>query len=143
VKRHLCEVIGENYTQKDWGGERSDVFTTQVRRGGQRVPSAFLLKGPAGGPVMRPSDLGSRADQDLRLFTEPAELFVVQLNGRIDSSLVQRVRITADYHARTGGRTLLCFIDGTDTARILKAYGRASQPTAGRARHVPTPADAC
>jgi streptomycin 6-kinase len=79
---------------------------------------------------MRPSHLGSSADQDLRLLTEPAELFVVQFNGRIDSSVVQRVRITADYHARARGKTLLAFIDGTDTARILKAYGKADSPSA-------------
>jgi hypothetical protein len=123
VKRYLCEIIGENYDHKDWGGERSDVFTTQVRHGGRRVATAFLLKGPGvGHAVMRPSDLGARADQDLRLFTEPAELFIVQFNGR-----VQRVRITADDRARRQGPTLVCFIDGTDTARILKAYGKDSE----------------
>jgi hypothetical protein len=64
VKHYLCEIIGENHVQKDWGGERSDVFTTQVRLGGKRVPAAFLLKGPAVGPVMRPSHLGSSAYQE-------------------------------------------------------------------------------
>jgi hypothetical protein len=29
----------------------------------------------------------------------------------------------ADDRARRNGRTVLCIIDGTDTARILRAYG--------------------
>jgi hypothetical protein len=126
VKRALCEIIGENYEHKDWGGERSDVFTTQIQHRGRRVDAAILLKGPGvGRAVMYPSDLGKRADQDLRLFSEPAELFIVQFNGRIDSAVIQRVRITADDRARKHGSTMICFIDGTDTARLLTAYGKA------------------
>lgn len=48
-----------------------------------------------------------------------------QSSGRVDSSVLQRLRIVADDHARRVGRTLLCVIDGTDTARILRAHGYA------------------
>jgi hypothetical protein len=122
VKQKLCEIVGENFEHKDWGGERSDVFTTQIMHAGKRRAAAWLLKGPSAGPVMYPSSLGKRADQDLRLFTEPAELFLVQSNGRIDSAVIHRLRLLADERARRGEATFLCFIDGTDTARLLRAY---------------------
>lgn len=125
VKERFREILGENFEHKDWGGERSDVFSTQLRYRGRRVTAAFLLKGPGTRRnTMYPRDLGKRGDQDLRLFAEPAELFVVQFNGKIDSSVHSRVRATAQAYAPKDRPTLLCFIDGTDTARILKAYAK-------------------
>jgi hypothetical protein len=36
---------------------------------------------------------------------------------------MQRLHIMADDRARRHGKTVLCIIDGTDTARVLHAYG--------------------
>lgn len=123
VKEAIKAILGEDFEFKDWGGEKSDVFTTRVRLGGQRTPTAFLLKGPAVGKVLYPKSLGARGDQDQRLFQEPAELFVLQFNGKIDSSVHHRLRTEAERRGASGKRTLLCLVDGTDTARLLQAYG--------------------
>jgi hypothetical protein len=123
VKNVLLEIIGEAYQDKDWGGERSDVFSTRIVLNGQRVPTAMLLKGPAVGKVLYPAGLGKRGDQDQRLFTEPAELFVVQFVGKIDSAVYQWVRTQATVRAQSGARTTLCVMDGADTARTFRAYG--------------------
>lgn len=123
VKQAIQAILKEPNEFKDWGGERSDVFTTRLVYEGQRTPTAFLLKGPAVGHTLYPADLGKRGDQDLRLFTEPADLFVVQFNGKIDSSVVTRLRIHAEHRAGGGSKTIVCVIDGADTARLLMAYG--------------------
>ncbi len=125
VKDVLLQIIGEPYADKDWGGERSDAFSTRLLFEGQRVPVAMLLKGPAVGPVLYPAGLGRRGDQDQRLFTEPAEVFVVQFVGKIESTVYQWMRTQATVRALSGARTVLCVIDGVDTARIFRAYGFA------------------
>lgn len=122
VKEKLLQVLGDTFVYKDWGGERSDVFTTRVTLRGRRLPAAFLLKGPAVGDVLYTSSLGKRADQDLRLFNEPAELFVVQFVGKVDSGVYQRVRNQIELSAFRGRRIFVCVIDGMDTARLFVAY---------------------
>lgn len=122
VKQALCAIVGEPFEHKDWGGERSDVFTTRVLFEGRRTPTAMLLKGPAVGSVLYPSGLGKRGDQDLRLFAEPADLFIVQFNGRIESTVHLRLRTQAEHRAAQGQRTIVCVMDGPDTARLLRAY---------------------
>lgn len=47
----------------------------------------------------------------------------MQSNERIDSSVMHSMRLVADERARRGEASFLCFIDGTDTARLLRAYG--------------------
>lgn len=125
VKRAMCEIVGDRPEDfKDWGGERSDVFTDRVQYRGRRIQTAMLLKGHAGvGPVLYPAKLGKRGDQDMRLFTEPAWLMIVQFNGRIDSAVYQRLWTLAQHRSMAGERPSVCVIDGTDTARLLVAYG--------------------
>lgn len=124
VKTAFLEILGEPFEFKDWGGERSDVFTTHVIWRGRRAATAFLLKGPSVGSVLFPSGLGKRADQDLRLFTEPAELFILQFNGKIDSSVVKKILLLLEHEHRSGNPVSACIIDGVDTARVLRAYGK-------------------
>jgi hypothetical protein len=123
VKTAICGIIGESAEFRDWGGERSDVFTSRVAYRGRRVHTAMLLKGPAVGPVLYPAGLGKRGDQDMRLFSEPAELLILQFNGRIDSAVHQRLWTLAQNRGMHGERPTVCVIDGTDTARLLRAYG--------------------
>ena len=42
----LGKILSES-TPKDWGGEMSDFFTSHLHLNGNRVKTAFLLKGPA------------------------------------------------------------------------------------------------
>lgn len=66
------------------------------------------------------SDAGARGDQVQRLFQSPAELFIVQFNGKIGGRLIQHIK----QEAQVTGAAMFCIIDGTDTARLLKAYGK-------------------
>ena len=44
-KQALARILGEQ-AGKDWGGETSDHFTSNVHLGARRLNAAFLLKGP-------------------------------------------------------------------------------------------------
>jgi hypothetical protein len=46
VKRAFAGLIGESYIPTDWGGERSDLYTSRVFARGRQVSAAWLFKGP-------------------------------------------------------------------------------------------------
>jgi hypothetical protein len=129
IKQSIAAIVGEPFTHKDWGGEKSDLFTTRLRLGGKRCAAAFMLKGRGSPKRLTIADCGKNGDQILRLVKEPADLFVVQHIGEIDSSVVELLeRLVAE--KSTGGKKLYyCVIDGVDTARLLLAYGKLRQGT--------------
>jgi hypothetical protein len=124
VKQAITNIIGEPHTDKDWGGEAGDVFTSHVYLHGARTAAAFLLKGPGLRGVMRPKSLGKNGDQLVRLFTLPADLYVVQFVGRIDPSVTEMLRRFV-LSRRSEGRpqAVGSVWEGTDSARLLVAHG--------------------
>ncbi|MGA2972610.1 MAG: hypothetical protein ABSE39_08325 [Candidatus Bathyarchaeia archaeon] len=122
IKQSLAAIVGEEFIQKDWGGEKSDLFTSRLRLRGRRCLAAFMLKGRGTPRKLTIADCGKNGDQILRLVEEPADLFIVQHIREIDSSVVDLLeRLVAE---KSMGRKKLfyCVIDGVDTARILLAY---------------------
>jgi hypothetical protein len=121
-KQSLCEIIGEPEVQKDWGGERSDVFTTHVRLDGREVAAAFLLKGPGG--VAAPAkmtfrQLGKNGDQIDRLFSEPADILFLQYCAGVMPAVRNTMRAYAMERQKK-----FCVIDGYSTIRLLRAYSK-------------------
>ena len=130
VKQAFAEIIGEPTVPKDWGGERSDLFTSRLILDGTRVPTAFAFKGPAKFEPMTLAGLGKNGDQIDRLFTEPADLFVVQHCHEITTPVRGTMRA---YAQQVGRPRLFCLIDGYDTIRVLSAYGKCGfQPDGKR-----------
>lgn len=121
TKQAFAEIIGEQFIDKDWPGERSDLFTPRLRFDGREISAAFAFKGPGKWKRMDIADMGKRGDQALRLFDEPADLVVVQHCHQIDSRVRDLMRALA---AQYMGKKMFCLIDGADTWRILKAYGK-------------------
>jgi len=122
IKRVICNAVSES-PKKDWGGEQNDIFTTRVVLNGQRVPAAFLLKGPAVKGRLTIAKCGKNGDQIQRLFESPAELFVIQFNGNIDERVVTEARQKVLLLRAQGQSTACCaVVDGLDTARLLEAY---------------------
>jgi len=123
VKAAFAEIIGEPEVPKDWGGENSDLFTTTISIEGRRTATAILFKGPSQFRPMTPSSLGKNGDQIVRLFDEPAELLIVQHCHIVKQSVRKQLRAfaTQPEHPRR-----YCVIDGYDTLRILRAYGKCS-----------------
>ncbi|WP_050494757.1 hypothetical protein [Streptomyces griseus] len=120
VKHAFAELIGESYVPKDWGGERSDLYTSRVFVRGRQVSAAWLFKGPGHPRAMDVKALGKNGDQIDRLFTEPAELLVLQHCHQIKPSVVGMMDAYA--HDARRPRSYM-IIDGADTGRILRSLG--------------------
>ena len=121
VKRAFAEIIGEQEIPKDWGGESSDLFTTHVEVDGLSRSAAFLFKGPARFHPMTVADLGKNGDQINRLATEPADLLVVQHCHAVTPAVRTVLRAFCN---QVGDERRYCVIDGYDTLRVLRAYGK-------------------
>lgn len=119
TKQAFAEIIGEPHVPKDWGGESSDLFSTYVTLDGVRTSTAFAFKGPSKFKPMSMAELGKNGDQISRLFSEPADLYVLQHCHQVTND----VRATMRAFAQQMGRTrLFCIIDGFDTIRVLETY---------------------
>ena len=119
VKQAFAEIIGEPHVPKDWGGETSALFSTYVTLDGKRISTAFAFKGPSKFRPMAMAELGKNGDQVSRLFSEPADLYVLQHCHQVTND----VRATMRAFSQQMGRTrLFCIIDGFDTIRILESY---------------------
>jgi hypothetical protein len=126
VQHALEEILEVPNHRKDWGGEGNDLYTANVTVNGVRRATAFLLKGPGIGKnkTMTISDCGKNGDQLVRLFTAPADLFVVQYVGPIADSVISDVEGKAVEKRAQGKNAQFLIIDGQDTARLLYAYGK-------------------
>jgi hypothetical protein len=127
VKHAVAAIIGEPYVPKDWGGEKSDLQTAQLRLDGAPVSAALIFKGPSIKGEMHPANMGKRGDQLIRAFDEPADLILVQHCNKIANSVVRMAEALAANPARP---RRYCILDGNDTVRLLKAYGMFPPPKA-------------
>jgi len=121
VKKAIAEIINEDAVPVDWGGEKSDLFSCNLSMNGRYMPSAFLLKGPAKFSEMKMTHLGKNGDQIDRLFSEPADLLVLQHCHKISTAVRSTMRAFA---SRVHDLRYFSIIDGYDTLRLLKAYGK-------------------
>lgn len=116
-------IIGEPGTFKDWGGETSDLFSTRIQFGGKRRRVAFGFKGPGLTVPLVPSRLGKNGDQMERLFSEPADIFLVQHWREIMPSILRLMKVFAvDKAASTSKPVYYGVIDGHDSNRLRLAY---------------------
>lgn len=110
---------------KDWGGEKSDLYSTRVKVGGKRLRAAIAFKGKATSGKLVPKKMGKNGDQINRLFDEPAEVFLVVYGGQIDSSIISQMQAFAMAQAMSGRKIYYGVIDGTDLGRLLAAYPKS------------------
>ncbi len=91
--------------------------------GGQRVDTAFLLKGAGTKGRLTIARLGKNGDQMIRMANSPAQLLVVQHVGPIDEA-VRTNLIDLVTARRSKGRQLTGTVwDGVECARLFVAYG--------------------
>lgn len=119
IKQAFADIIGEPTVLKDWGGERSDLFTDRLLIDGERVSTALMFKGPAQFTPLTAAGLGKNGDQIDRLFSEPADLLILQHCHEITPAVRGQMRA---YAQQIGKLKLFCLIDGYDTLRLLRAY---------------------
>lgn len=124
IKESIAKILGEPFLQKDWGGEIADLFSTHLFYQGKRLASGFLLKGPAVKGTLTIKYLGKNADQIVRLTNTPLDLYLVQFVGPIAQAVADHLEAHTRQAAQRAGHNLrYCLVDGTDTARLLMAYG--------------------
>lgn len=122
-KKGLALILGEKGSHKDWGGELSDLFSTQLRVGGRRRVAALALKGPGKTGRLTPGKMGKNGDQIQRLVRCPAEVFIVQYWAEIDQSVLEQLERLVQLKSYLEGRALWYgVIDGGDSARIILGY---------------------
>jgi len=119
VKNAFSEILGEPFVPHDWGGERSDLVTSNLSMEGTQVVTAFAFKGKSVPRPLTIADMGKNGDQGGRLFTEPCDLAVVQHCDQITQAVRELMRA---YAVRPGQIKPFCLLDGAETVRILRAY---------------------
>jgi hypothetical protein len=128
IKQGFAKIIGEKGTFKDWGGEKSDLFTTKLRMNARRLACAIAFKGRATTGKLVPAKMGKNGDQINRLFDEPAEVFLIVYGGQIDSSILAQIRAFAIGRAIGGNKVFYGVVDETDLGRLIAAYPAYFQP---------------
>jgi hypothetical protein len=122
-KEGIQAIIGESGTFKDWGGEASDLYSSRLLLNGRRFRVAFGFKGPGlKGPLV-PARLGKNGDQMKRLFSEPADVYIVQHWREIQPSVIDLMEMYAERKAREKRKVIYySTIDGQDSNRLRLAY---------------------
>jgi hypothetical protein len=122
-KEGIQSILQEPGTFKDWGGEKSDLFTTRLNVAGARHSAAFAFKGPGLNGKLTIARMGKNGDQGPRLFQEPADVFLVQHWREIDSEVLTLLQSLAIALSATTGKTVWYGVmDGRDSDRIRLAY---------------------
>jgi hypothetical protein len=125
VQLALEQILDVSFHRIDWPGEMNDLYTANTLVNGARRATAFLLKGPGiGRKEMQIGDCGKNGDQLVRLFTTPADLYIVQYVGPISDLLIKDVEGKIAAAKTAGKRVHFLIMDGQDTARLLHAYSK-------------------
>ena len=122
IKEFFANVIGEPDIQKDWGGEEDDLFSVNVYLDGKRKSCSFAFKGPSKFKPMEIADCGKNGDQIVRLFQTPAEILILQHCHKINPSVRKMMQAFALSNLIT--KRKFCLIDGYETYKILKHFGK-------------------
>lgn len=125
VQMALEAILEVSFHKKDWGGESSDLYTANMVVNGARRPTAFMLKGNGlKNKVMEVKHCGKNGDQVLRLFQNPADLFVIQFVGTVGETVIHHAHGEIARLKTQGKEAHFLVMDGQDTARVLHAYGK-------------------
>lgn len=125
VQVGLEEILDVSFHKKDWGGEYNDLFTSNLIVNDQRLSAAFMLKGAGlGRKTLEISGCGKNGDQLVRLFESPAQIYIVQFVGEISEAVIKDVEGKVREKRAAGREAWFCAINGQDTARLFRAYGK-------------------
>jgi len=123
IKAELVKIFKIIYVQNDSPSELCDLYCNDIKINGLRYETAIMLKGKSLNKPMTPSNSDLNGTQLIRLTRNSAcSLFIVQHVNEI----TQEFKIMLTDLLRVYSKFLdikVCFIDGKDTVRLLKAYG--------------------
>lgn len=132
VQLALEQILDVSFHRRDWAGETNDLYTANVTINGARTATAFALKGKGcRARELTIADCGKNGDQILRLVESPAKLFVIQYVGSVSDAVIKDLAGKIDERRAAGKDCCYCVIDGQDTARLMKAYGKMATSQIG------------
>jgi hypothetical protein len=126
IKANFAEIIGEDFIPKDWGGENYDLSTNYIKYENKRIQTGFMFKGPGlGRKVLTISRLGKNGNQIVKLTRITHDFYVVQFVGAIDNDVIDHLDAQVERIGHQKNKLVwYCVINGTDTARLFRAYGK-------------------
>ena len=122
IKELFKKILNEQGNFKDWGGEKSDLFSTRMKIKSQRLRCAIAFKGRGTKGKLVPKKMGKNGDQIGRLFDEPANVYFIVYNGQIDSSIISQMQAFAIAKAISGHKIYYGFVDESDLGLLVSAY---------------------
>ena len=123
IQIFLEQILNVPFHRRDWGGEINDLYTANLEIYGNKVATAFFLKGKGlKKQELQIGDCGKNGDQLLRLFDSPAQLFVVQFVGNVSDNVIRDVENKVELMRAKGKSAYFCIMNGQDTAMLLHAY---------------------
>lgn len=126
IKKAFAKIAGEGGIFKDWGGEKSDLYTNKFKVGGKRRATAVAFKGHGTNSKLVPGKMGKNGDQIGRLFDEPAEVFLIVYCGQIEPSVISQMQAFAIAKKATlGNKVYFGTIDADDLGRLKAGYPNA------------------
>lgn len=124
IRAFFEEIIGATVRRQESDEHTTGVFTAQVKLGGERLSAAFLLKGKGTKGKLTIKKCEKDGGQIVRLVEVPADLYVIQHVDGVDERVIRDLKEKIESINTQGKSCRMCVIDGTDTARILLAYGK-------------------
>ena len=125
-KYGLARILNESGKFQDWGGEKNDLYSTNLFINGKRLKSAIALKGVATKPPLTIKKPGKNADQIPRLFGSAAEVFFVQFEGQIQEEIIEQMETYAIKKSKETGKLIRYGIIAIeDSARLRMAYPKS------------------
>lgn len=122
-KYGVASVLGNKGKFQDWGGEKNDLYSSNVTIEGRRISTAFAFKGPATASPLTIAKLGKNGDQIPRLFSTTAEVFVVQFEGDIEEAVKDTMMTYAIRKSKETGKEILYgIISKEDSQRLRVKY---------------------
>ncbi len=124
VRTLLEQVLAGSLHKHDPEGGAGNIFTSRLKVGGDYLQAAFFLKGSGTKGKLTINKCGKSGAQIERLVEIPADLYIIQHVDGIDDRIVRKLRAKIETLNKQGKNCRMCIVDGTDTARILLAYGK-------------------
>ena len=122
-KAGVAAILGEKDRFKDWGGELNDLSSTKLKIDAKRRMAAFAFKGPGKSGKLTPAKMGKNGDQIQRLFSCPADVYIVQYWQNVDDNVYEQMTQFAQLKSYFENRTIWYgVIDGDDSNRLMLAY---------------------
>jgi hypothetical protein len=133
-KYGVANVLGNTGRFTDWGGEKSDLYTSHPKIKGKRYSTA-IFKGPATTGTLTPGKMGHNGDQIQRLYDSEAQVFIVQYEGPIAESVSQQLKGLAVNKSVQDRRTIFYgTIPLEDSYRLRIKYAREFQNAAKKSK---------